>query len=420
MSALAVTGGRPVTTDPWPPWPSFDESTVEAVTAALRAGRWSLTGPHTGEQPYERRFAAGFADYVGVPFCVATDHGSSALALALQALGVGAGDEVVVPALTWVATASAVLAVNAVPVLADVDPGTGCLSVESLPPALSERTRALLPVHLHCRMADMDTLGALARAHGLALIEDCAQAHGARWSGAVAGSLGDAGAFSMQQGKVLTCGEGGAVTTTDAGCYDRLQQLRADSRRYPAREPQPGHPYLAEAGEAMGTNHCLGELQAALLLDQLSRLDHQLDRRAAAAAVLDERLAEIDGLLPLPRDPRLQRPSVFEYAVRRRPDAFAGAPTATVCRALEAELGVRVMQTDRPLHRNVLYCPETSPRFRELAARARPAADARFVHAEALYDQLILLPHRVLLSGPARMEEIVAAFAKVAAHADEL
>lgn len=420
MSALAVTGGRPTATDPWPAWPCFDGATVEAVTAALGSGRWSVTGPHNGEEPYERRFAASFADYVGVPYCVATDHGSSALALALQAVGVGEGDEVVVPALTWVATASAVLAVNAVPVFADVDADTGCLSVDSALPVLTDRTRALLPVHLHCRMADVDALGGLARARDLALIEDCAQAHGARWSGAVAGSMGDAAAFSMQQGKVLTCGEGGAVTTRDAGCYDRLQQLRSDSRRYPAREPRRGDPYLAEAAEVMGTNHCLGELQAALLLDQLSRLDDQLDRRAAAAAVLDERLADIDGLEPLLRDPRLQRPSVFEYAIRRRPDAFAGAPTPTVCRALEAELGVRVMQTDRPLHHNVLYHPETSPRFRGLAPRARPAADARFIHAEALYDALILLPHRVLLSGPARMDEVVAAFAKVAAHADEL
>ena len=420
MSALAVAGGRPVTADPWPQWPSFDEATVEAVAAAVRGGRWSLTGPYTGEPPLEREFAAAFARYVGVPYCVSTDHGSSALVLALQALGIGAGDEVVVPVLTWVATASAVLAVTAVPVLADVDPGTGCLSVESVLPALTDRTRAVLPVHLHCRMADVDGLRELTRSRGLALVEDCAQAHGARWSGALAGSFGEAAAFSMQQGKVLTCGEGGAVTTSDEQCFDRLQQLRADSRRYPAAEPQRGHPYLTDAGQVMGTNLCLGELQAALLLDQLARLDEQVERRAAAATVLDRRLNEIDGLCPLPRDPRLERPSVFEYAVRRHPDAFAGAPTAVLCQALEAELGVRVLQTDRPLHDNVLYCPENSPRFRPLARQARPAAGTRFPSAEALYDELILLPHRLLLAAPERMDEIVAAFAKVAAHAAEL
>ncbi len=420
MPALAVSGGSPVTTDPWPRWPVVDEATEIAVARAVRTGRWSLTGAYNGDQPYERRFAARFADLVGVPYCVSTDHGSSALTLALQALGIGAGDEVVVPVLTWVATASAVLAVNAVPVFADVDPGTGCLSVASLQSALTERTRAILPVHLHCRMADVDALGALARDRGLALVEDCAQAHGARWSGAVAGSFGDAGAFSMQQGKVLTCGEGGAVTTSDAGCYDRLQQLRADSRRYPEHEPALGHPYLVDVGEVMGTNLCLGELQAALLLDQLDRLEAQLDTRAAAADVLDESLGGLDGLAPLERDPRLERPSVFEYAVRRAPEAFAGAPTEVVCRALEAELGVRVMQTDRPLHQNILYRPENSPRWREAAGRARPAPGTRFPEAEALYDELVLLPHRVLLADPGRMEQVVEAFAKVAKHADEL
>lgn len=420
MSVLAIAGGSPVTTDPWPRWPEFDEETVSAVADAVRSGRWSLTGAYTGEQPYERRFAARFAEFVGVPYCVSTDHGSSALTLALQALGVGPGDEVIVPALTWVATASAVLAVNAIPVLADVDPGTGCLSVESALPVLTERTRAILPVHLHSRMADVDALGAFARDRDLAMIEDCAQAHGARWSGALAGSFGGAGAFSMQQGKVLTCGEGGAVTTSDADCYDRLQQLRADSRRYPEHEPALGHPYLVDVGEVMGTNLCLGELQAALLLDQLDRLEVQLDRRAAASEILDDRLARVHGLSPLERDPRLERPSIFEYAVRRSPDAFGGASTAAVCRAMEAELGVRVMQTDRPLHQNVLYQPANSPRFRDAADRALRAADGAFPEAEALYRDLILLPHRVLLSDADRMDEVVEAFEKVAQHADEL
>lgn len=420
MSALAITGGRPVTSDQWPAWPSFDDETVDAVAAAVRSGRWSLTGASTGERPRERLFAERFAEFVGVPYCVSTDHGSSALVLALQAAGVGAGDEVIVPALTWVATASAVLAVNAVPVFADVDPGSGCLSVASLQSAVTQRTRAILPVHLHSRMADVDALGAFAREREWAFIEDCAQAHGARWSGAVAGSFGDAAAFSMQQGKVLTCGEGGAVTTTDAARYDRLQQLRSDSRRYPQSEPAAGEPYLVDVGAVMGTNLCLGELQAALLLDQLGRLDAQLETRAAAADVLDEQLGLIEGLTALERDPRLERPSVFEYAIRRRPDAFGGAPTEVVCRALAAELGLRVMQTDRPLHQNVLYCPENSVRFRDVADRARPAPGTRFPDAEALWDELVLLPHRALLAGPDRMDRVVEAFAKVAAHADEL
>lgn len=420
MSTLALRGASPVSSEPWPQWPQHDDETEAAVAAAVRSGRWTLTAPHTGSEPYERRFASRFAEHVGVPYCVSTDHGSSALALALQALGIGPGDEVVVPVLTWVATATAVLTVGAVPVFADVDRSTGCLAPDSVMEVLTERTRALLPVHLNCRMADVDALGAIARARHLVLIEDCAQSHGARWSGAMAGSFGAAGAFSMQQGKVLTCGEGGAVTTGDAEVYDRLQQLRADSRRYADPEPAPGQPYLAEAADVMGANHCLGELQAALLLDQLGRLDGQLERRAEAAAVLDERLGQLEAVDPLSRDDRLQRPSVFAYAVRRRREAFAGRPTEVVCEALGRELGVRVRQTDRPLHANPLYRPWTNPRFRAVVDAPDDRPPGSFASAEALYDELILLPHQLLLSPLERMDEIVEAFAKVAAHPEEL
>lgn len=420
MARLAIGGGSPVWREAWPLWPQHDARTSERVIAALGSGRWAVSGGWTGTQPYEQVFARRFAEFVEVPYCVSTDHGSSSLMIALEALGVGAGDEVIVPVLTWVATATAVLNVNAVPVFVDVDPETGCLDPRALSAAVTARTRAVIVVHLHCRMADMDEIGALATQHGLPVIEDCAQAHGARWAGRPAGSLGDVGAFSMQQGKVLTCGEGGAVVTKDAALYDRLQQLRADARRYPAAEPDIGYPYLVEAGEVMGTNHCLAELPAALLLDQLERLPQQLLQRARAAELLDTELAGVAGVRPTAWPARLELPSIFAYTVRRDPDAFAGAPTERVCAALAAELGLRVYRSDRPLHDNILYCPQTKERYRWLHDRLRAAAQQRFPAAEALYENLILLPHRALLSEPAGLEAIVAAFHKVATHADEL
>jgi len=420
VAELALHGGPQVWSGGWPEWPQQDAATIGRVTAALTSGRWTVTGGWTGTEPYERQFARRFAEFLGVPYCVSTDHGSASLAIALESVGVGAGDEVVVPALTWVATATAVLNVNGVPVFADVDPHTGCLSPEAVAQAITGRTKAVIVVHLHSRMADMDAIGVLATRHGLTVIEDCAQAHGARWKGRAAGSLGAVGAFSMQQGKVLTCGEGGAVSTSDATLYDRLQQLRADSRRYPKTDPALGYPYLTEAGEVMGGNHCLPELSAALLLDQLERLPAQLEQRARAAAWLDTELARVPGLRPLARPAHLDLPSVFAYAVRRDPEAFAGAPTDLVCQAVAAELGVRVYRADRPLHRNRLYCPETNPRYRWLAGRLRPPAGARFPAAEQLHDNLMLLPHRVLLAAGPGVEAIVAAFAKVARHAGAL
>lgn len=418
--ALAVAGGAPVWSGGWPAWPQASAATLRAVEGALVSGRWSVSGGWTGREPFERTFARRFAEFLGVPYAVSTDHGSTSLTLALEALGVGAGDEVVVPVLTWVATATAVLNVNAVPVFADVDPETGCLDPAALDAAITERTVAVIVVHLNCRMADMDAVSRLTRARGLKVVEDCAQAHGARWGGVAAGALGDVGAFSMQQGKVLTAGEGGAVVTRDAELYDRLQQLRADGRRYAAAPPDIGDPYLVESGELMGTNGCLSEMQAALLLEQLDQLESQLERRAANAAFLDAELACLPGLQPLAHSPRLERPSVFRYAIRRTPESFEGKPTAAICAALRAELGARIHQTDRPLHQNALYCPETKPRYRWLQDRARPPAGTRFPMAETLYDQLILLPHNLLLAPRADLARVVEAYAKVITHASEL
>lgn len=408
---LALNGGPPVWSGEWPAWPMADERTVASVVAALRSGRWTVSGGWTGVEPYEQLFARRFAEFCGVRYGVATDHGSSALLIALLAVGVGPGDEVIVPALTWVATASAVLAAGAVPVFADVDSGTGCLDPKAVEAAVTARTRAVMPVHLHCRMADVDELGIIASRHRFALIEDCAQAHGARWSGRQAGTFGAVGAFSMQQNKVLTAGEGGAAVTDDPDLYDRLQQLRADSRRYRSSPPALGHPYLEEAGDVMGTNLCLSELPAALLLDQLERLDAQLDQRAAAAERLDRRLSELSGLAPMMRAPQLERPSVFAYAVRRDPDAFGEAPTAKVCAALEAELGIRVSQPDRPVPDSVLYRPDTVGRF---AVRTKgEGAGASFPVALHLADNVLLFPHRALLAGDEAIDAIVAAFEKV-------
>lgn len=420
MARLAINGGSPVWREGWPPWPQHDARTSERVVTALDSGRWTVSGGWTGAQPYEQILARKFAEFVEVPYCVSTDHGSSSLVIALEALGVGGGDEVIVPVLTWVATATAVLIVNAVPVFVDVDPDSGCLDPRALSAAVTERTRAIIVVHLHCRMADMDAIRALATRHRLPVVEDCAQAHGARWGSRPAGSLGEIGAFSMQQGKVLTCGEGGAVVTRDPVLYDRLQQLRADSRRYPAAEPDIGYPYLVEAGEVMGTNYCLAELSAALLLDQLERLPQQLRQRARAAELLDTELAGVTGVRPMARSARLELPSIFAYTVRRDTDAFAGAPTDRVCAALAAELDLRVYRSDRPLHDNALYCPQTKERYRCLHDRLGTVTKSHFPAAEALYENLILLPHRGLLSEPAGIEAIVDAFRKVVRWADEL
>ena len=397
----------------WATWPQIDEETIRSVVEVLRGGRLTVTALWNGELPLEQIFAQEFARYVGTRRCVATDHGSSSLLLALEALDVGYGDEVIVPALTWVATATSVVVANAIPVFVDVDPRTACMSPDAFADAITPRTRAVIPVHLHCTMADMDRIARIAASHGVDVIEDCAQAHGSRWGEKIAGSIGRLGAFSFQQGKVLSAGEGGAVTTDDEDLYRRLQQLRADARCYPA-EPTPGEEYLAWAGEVMGSNRCLGELQAAVLLGGLRRLDEQTERRARNARHLDQRLAAL-GFEPIPHPAQLTRQAVYEYAVRCPPELVRGADPDLVCRALSLELGFRVYRPDPPLHRNALYCPLSRRRFAfGEEHRRRLAVDgARFPEAERLQRELLLFHHPPLLGSLEDMEEIAAAFATV-------
>src|SRR5256885_86274 len=254
VGRLAIDGGTPVRSAdrPWPLWPQPAPKAAENLDAVLRSGRWAITSPLRASELFERRFAQQFAEYVGAAHCVPVDHGSSALVVALESLGLDFGDRVLIPALTWVASATAALRAGLVPVLVDVDPVYGCLAPANLD--LTVGAKAMIVVHWSCAMADIPALAAAAR--GLAVIEDCAQSHGARWAGRGAGTLGDLGCFSLQSGKVLSAGEGGAVVTDSAERALVLQELRPHSpshRRAAARQSAPvpleqGHPAAAHRG----------------------------------------------------------------------------------------------------------------------------------------------------------------------------
>ena len=401
----------------WPKWPQYTSTTEARVRDVFESGRWAISGNWTGSTPKEQEFAQKFAAWNGVPFCVPVDHGSSSLLIALEALDIGAGDEVIVPALTWVATATAVLNVNAAPVFVDIERDSCCISPEAIEKAITAQTRAILVVHLHCTMADMDRILKIAEAHNLHVIEDCAQAHGAIWSGSRAGSLGIVGCFSTQQGKVLTSGEGGAVITSDERLYRRMQQLRADAREYCAGTPAIGTMQLTETAEVMGSNHCLSEFHAAILLDQMERLDEQNLIREENAAWLDQHLAELGGITPIRRSPKMERRSIYKYAVRVSPAAFGDASTAALCSALSSGLACTVYRSEVPLPRNPLYCPWTKRRFALLNhPHTRPEVrDAWFPEAEAAHRELVLFHHSILLGTKQQMEEIVGAF-RLAQH----
>lgn len=402
---------------PWPAWPRYTEAARREVDASLRSGRWAISGPWTGETSRNRLFAERFAAFHGVEHCVPTSSGSSALLIAMEALGVGAEDEVIVPGLTWVANASAVLRANAVPVLVDVDPDTLCLSTEAVRAALTPRTRAITAVHLYGSMADMDGLRALADEAGIALIEDCSHVHGAMWRDARAGSLGDVGVFSMQQTKLLTAGEGGAAITRRADLARRLEQLRADGRVFGAAT-RHGELELEEVGEVLGGNFSLSEPQAALLIEALTRLEEENRLRERNASRLDAELAQLPGLTPIPGLPAQTRRSYYSYVLRVDPERLAGAHIDELAARLGAELQFLVERVYRPLNDHPLYRPTGAPST-SFSPSYRTAIDPkRFAlpECERAYAECIALHHRLLLGDERDVADVVEAFHKVWEH----
>ena len=422
MERLALLGGEPIWRDGWPAWPRADRRTEELVAKVLYSRRWAVSGVNTGTVPFERQFADAFARYHGVAYCVPTSSGSASLSIALEALGVGRGDEVLVPGVTWVACASAVAAMGAVPILVDIDPANLCMSVDAARAAVSESTRAIMLVHLFCACCDLDAFGELSRQTGLPLLEDCAQAHGASWRGRKVGTHGRVGTFSMQHSKVLTAGEGGAVITSDPDLYDLLQQLRADGRRYVAGEPRQGFMELEEVGRIQGRNRCLSEFQAAILLDRLDHLDGENRLRERRGEQLGERLAARGVATPMRRQPQVDARTFYQFCCRLERQAFAGCGADEVARALTAELGILAEPIDDPLNGNKLYNPLRSPRTGTDARWRQRLDPARFSlpAAEAARQECITLPHPALLGDETTIDAIVAAFEKLSRLAGDL
>ena len=252
----------------------------ELVIDALDSGWVSSIGKYIDE------FEEKFARYCGTEYALAVSNGTTGLHLALATLGLQAGDEVIVPDLTFVATANAVAYTGATPVLADVDADTLCLDVASVKSLITPRTKAIIPVHLYGHPADMDALTELADAHGLAIVEDAAEAHGAEYKGRRVGSFGKCAVFSFYGNKVITTGEGGMLTTNDREFHQRAKRLRDH-----AMSPEKRYFH-----EERGYNYRITNLQAALGVAQLERIDEFLDRRTEIMSWYSSAIATTDGV----------------------------------------------------------------------------------------------------------------------------
>ncbi|MRS11754.1 MAG: DegT/DnrJ/EryC1/StrS aminotransferase family protein [Actinobacteria bacterium] len=283
-----------------PRWPSPTEDEVAAVERVLRSGKLNYW---TGEEC--RLFEAEYAARLGRKHAIALANGTVAIELALRAFGVGAGDEVIVPARTFVATASACVAVGATPVTADIDPDTSCVTPDTVAAALTSRTRAIIPVHVAGWPCDMPAIMALAAEHGLLVIEDCAQAHGARFADREVGSFGHAAAFSFCQDKIITTGgEGGVLILDDTDAHARAWAYKDHGKslaKASAPLPPPGTSSYRWLHDSFGTNWRMTEMQAAMGRVALRNLDATVETRSCNARHLIAALDRVPGLtVPVP------------------------------------------------------------------------------------------------------------------------
>jgi dTDP-4-amino-4,6-dideoxygalactose transaminase len=408
MAELAIAGGRPVRTTPYPDWPHGDDEDVAAVEAVVRGGRW---GGFPEPGPKAEAFEEAFASYQGARHGVLMANGTVTMEVALKALGIGWGDEVIIPALTFAATVYAPIAAGALPVIVDVTPDTWTIDPDLVEAAITPRTRAIMPVHLGHQMAEMDRVMEIAHARGLAVVEDCAHAHGQRWNGAGAGCIGDFGSFSHQSSKIMTAGEGGSLLTND----DRLARLAHSI--IDCGRPKDD----AETEYTFGANYRLGELQAALLTVAMRRFPEQQAQRATLGAIFEGMAEDVAGVRVMPHDPRITRWSFYRYVVAIEPDAFAGRTNSVVCDALEAE-GVGAWTGYEPMSNYDLFQPSLSrlPVAVEHASRLDPATMSFPVAEVAGLRESVYIDENVFRSDRAGVEQAVEALAKIQRHADEL
>src|SRR6266487_1670048 len=408
MPELAIAGGAPVRAEPYPGWPHGDDEDVAAVEEVVRSGRW---GGFPEPGPKAAAFEEAFAAYQGAAHGVLMSNGTVTMEVALKALGIGWGDEVIIPALTFAATVYAPIAAGALPVIIDVTTATWTIDPALVEAAINPRTRAIIPVHLGHQMADMDRLMEIARSHSLAVVEDCAHAHGQRWNGEGAGCIGDFGSFSHQSSKIMTAGEGGSLLTND----DRLARLAHSI--IDCGRPKDS----AETEYTFGANYRLGELQAALLLVAMRRFPEQQAQRAKLGSYFEELAAQVPGVRVMPHDSRITRWSFYRYVLAIEPELFAGRTNQVVYDALEAE-GVGAWTGYEPMSHYDLFQPSLSrlPVAVEHAARLDPSTMSFPVAEAAGLRESVYIDENVFRSDRAGVEQAIEALTKIQRNAAEL
>ena len=416
MGRLALTGGARVRNRDFFLWPHFDERELRYVEETIRSRRWfaGMRGGDPGSRT--RRFEELFARHHEARFGIACANGTVAIEIALRAAGIGVGDEVIVPGLTFIATLTAVLHVNAIPVVVDVDYDTQCIDPKAIEAAVTDRTRAVIPVHFGGFACDMDRIMDLAARRDLVVIEDAAHAHGAVYRGRKVGGIGHLATFSFQESKTMTAGEGGIITTNDPGLAEGCVMYRSCGRK-------EGESWYVHHVPAV--NYRLSEVQSAMLLAQLERLEEQLRIKNENALFLAEELRGLEGVEPVPGDGLTDLNGLYLYLLRYRPEAFGGLGRDRFVEALNAEgipchIGYPWPLTRNPMFREIPEgadgCPYTCPYY----GRVTSPAETKLPVCERICTETVVIPHQVLLSPREELMDIPRAIAKIREHRGEL
>lgn len=419
MSKLALFGGKPLRTTPFHKWPVSDTKEERALARVLKRGVWwhNYCGSGAGHDVPGAKdsevaaFQKEFAEYHGAKYAIACANGTGALEVALKALGVKPGDEVICPPYSFVATSNAVLQVNGVPVFVDVDEETYNIDPKLIEAAITSKTVGIIPVHFGGQAADMAAIKKIAKKHKLFVLEDAAHAQGGKWRNQFCGTIGDAATFSFQGSKNMTSGEGGIITTNNQKLAEKIEGLVWCGRHWDA----PWYEFFD-----LGWNYRLSEFQAAVLRCQLTRLEKQTDKRDKNAQYLNTKLSELTGITPIKRCKDTTIHTQHVYMLRYDAEK-TGVKRAEIVKALEAE-GIPVMTGyafslfDNPMYHNKAFWngsfPVESPQnkrnidYKEY--RNTCPVSERACKSEALW-----LTQNIFLGTRKDMDDIVRAFRKV-------
>ncbi len=412
MGKLAITGGEPLRKTPFTRWPMGGKEEAGLLDDVLTSSLW-------GGQPFPGKcsvaFAKKFAEVHTVKYAQCVSTGTIAIQAALKAIDIQPGDEVIAPAYTWEGTVGPVLLLNAIPVFVDVDPDTYCLDAKLIEKAITPKTKAILPVHLGMRFADMDEILRIAAKHSLKVIEDCAHAHGGAWKGKGAGSMGDLGAFSFQSSKLITSGEGGAVITNNLEYMEKVQSYINAGR---ASTTDQFHHRI------VGFNYRLGEFQAAVLCAQLERLPEQGSLREANMKYLESRLQNTPAIGFLKPDPRITRLAPYGYIVKYFGEKLNGIPRAAFVGALQLEGIPCDGLFYEPVYKSSLF-PVKATDFPALSWGREKPLDLRSMYLcpeseRAAYQEAVWFAHQLFLGSREDIDAIADAIHKVLENIEEL